>query len=714
MNDISSEQRNFGELKFSRQHSFFETSIAIRYALGALFLISLFLMLHFREIHIEVLELGTYAPRYVVSQVDFDFFDEEATIILKQEAVRDIGKIYQVDDKQIRLRRGEFENFLIGDEEWRKQLPGATFEQVHFGMELLEKALLSLRLTDPRTLQKLNTEKLSTPAFQIYTPLTASGEVQLPGHIWSNLQSEAFASADLDPITVEFIIQWFKDRSWSLQENMQLQNLLNKKIKSYVQDKYTSIKAGSRLIDLGEKVTMRHVAMLQAMQKALREQRNLWHPLTLIGSLILATILTAICWRYLQINHPLVALSNRRLALLVTVAVLLFIISKGAELLITASKYNLIDFVRYPVFVPFAAILLCSLMSSSIATFASAFLTMILTVALPFERLGFLILNLATALVALLSTHSLKQRNEVFMVCAKAWACSVALIFSFNFYNNIFWNLHVFADILCVGISMLLTAVLVVGLLPLLESGFQAMTDVLIMEYMAPNNELLRQLTVEAPGTYQHSVVVGNLSEAAATAIGANGLFCRAATLYHDVGKMMTPHYFTENQGGNVHQLLTAKESAQTIMAHVPEGVKLAQKAGLPEPFIDIIREHHGTTLVYYFYRKEIDAHGGDASMVNEADFRYKGPKPRSKESAIIMIADSLEAASRSLDDLNEESLMGLATQLIREKSEDGQFDNCLLTCEELAIVKSTLVKTLVAYAHSRIKYPARKVPQLH
>jgi membrane-associated HD superfamily phosphohydrolase len=148
------------------------------------------------------------------------------------------------------------------------------------------------------------------------------------------------------------------------------------------------------------------------------------------------------------------------------------------------------------------------------------------------------------------------------------------------------------------------------------------------------------------------------------------------------------------------------------IIAHVSEGVTMARKAGLPEQFIDIIKEHHGTTLAYYFYRKELEKMDGDKSLMDEKDFRYAGPKPRSKESAIIMIADTLEAASRSLEKITEESLMELAGRLIRDKADDGQFDNCLLTFEELATVKSTLVKTLVAYGHSRIKYPARETPK--
>jgi putative nucleotidyltransferase with HDIG domain len=235
------------------------------------------------------------------------------------------------------------------------------------------------------------------------------------------------------------------------------------------------------------------------------------------------------------------------------------------------------------------------------------------------------------------------------------------------------------------------------------------MTDVSLIEYMDPNNDLLRRLTIEAPGTYQHSVVVGNLAEAAAVAIGANGLFCRVATLYHDVGKIETSQYFTENQLGevNIHQLLTPGESAQAIMAHVIEGVALAREAGLPEPIIDIIKEHHGTSLVYYFYHKQLEKMGGDKSKVNEREFRYAGPKPRSKESGIIMIADSFEAASRSLDKINEETLTVLIDRIVGEKIDDGQFNQCFLTFQDLSNVKRVLIKTLLAAGHSRIKYPS-------
>jgi len=712
MNDRSSEIANYTELKFSREQGFFDKSTSIGILIGVLFTLSLFAVLHFREVRVEVLELNSIAPSFVVAQVDFEYLDEEATIILRQEAVRDVGNIYQISEKEVRQRRIDFENFLLYNQDWRKYATNSTFEEMYRGVDSIEKTLLQVKFTDPRTLQKIRELKLPALNYLIFTPADLKAENTFPPQIWEAIKQLAFPSESFQSGTASVIINYFQSRTWIVNEDSNTERALRRRIQSRVEDKYTMVSAGSRIIDQGERVTTRHISMLQAMKKVLSEQRNLWHPLTLLGSLFMTLLLTGICLVYFRTNHPQILFSNRKLFLLVTVIILSFVIAKVVEFLLLTSKTDIIDVVRYPLLVPFAAILLCSLMNANIATFACSFLTIIFTLTLAFERQGFMIINFTTALVAILSTRSLRRRKEVFIVCAKAWLCSIIIIFSLHFYQNTLWNIGIFTDIVSAAIFMLLTAIVVVGLLPLLESGFRIMTDVTLMEYMDPNHDLLRRLTIEAPGTYQHSVVVGNLAEVAALAIGANGLFCRVSTLYHDIGKMITPQYFTENQHGgmNIHQLLTPQESAQVIIAHVSEGVALARKAGLPEQFIDIIKEHHGTTLAYYFYRKQLELVGGDKSLVDEKEFRYSGPKPRSKESAIIMIADSIEAASRSLDKFNEEILMELSTQLIKVKADDGQFDNCLLTFEELAIVKITLVKTLVAYGHSRIKYPKQEI----
>lgn len=710
MPDRNSILENQQELKFSGEQGFFDKSKALRYAIIFFFASIIFLFLHFREVQVEILDLNSIAPRYIVSQVSFDFPDEEATLIRKQDAVREIGKIYMISPIDIRQRRIEFENFLVYNQAWhQEQAEAGAFDDLYKGTEVMENAMAAMRLTDPRTIDKMKELGFPTENYEAYTPNTTLSMILLPASIWEDLKKKYFPPTQFSPLISALIIEFFKNSHWHVEEDIPAQRQVRKEIQAKVSEKVTHVNAGSRIIDQGEKTTSRHIAMLQAMKNTLSERRNLTHPSTLIGSLILTLIFVGIFLAYFQINQPQILASNRKLFLLITVLVMTLGISKLTELILLSSTNNLMETIRYPLFVPLASILICSLINPAVATFSTGFLSIISSISLAFDWSGFLILNLTASLVAILSIHSLRRRKEIFIVCLKAWLACIVTIIGFHLYNNSAWQFSVIADTLSSGFFMLFTAVLVVGLLPLLESGFGIMTDVTLMEYMDPNNDLLRRLTIEAPGTYQHSVVVGNLAEAAAIAIGANGLFCRVATLYHDVGKMATSQYFTENQLGevNIHQLLTPQESAQVIMAHVPEGVVMAREAGLPEPIIDIIKEHHGTTLVYYFYRKQVEKMGGDHGKVNDKEFRYAGPKPRSKESGIIMIADTFEAASRSLDKVNEETLTELIDRLVREKVEDGQFDNCLLTFEELSIVKKTLVKTLLAAGHSRVKYPS-------
>lgn len=696
------------ELKFSGEQGFFDKSKTIRYLVICIFAFTLFAFLHFREVQVDIPELNSIAPNYIVSQVDFDFPDDEATLLQRQDALRYIGKTYEISPKDIHQKKLEFENFLLYNQAWHQQSEERAFQELYHASETMEKVLTQLRFTDAQTLEKMKGLDFPTQHYLIYTPNTLFEQALLPSYIWEEIKKKNFPVTNFDSLITTLIIEFFKHSHWHIQEDVLTQRLLRKRVQAEVPEKTTFVNAGNRIIDQGDRVSARHIAMLHSMKDSLRESRHLSSPLTLLGSLILTLLLLGIFLAYFKVNFPFLLHSNRKLFLLITVLVITMGLSKLTEFFILNSKSSMTETFRYPLLVPLAAILICSLLSSRIATFASGFLAVVSAFALAFEWEGFLLLNLVASIVAILSTHSLRRRKEIFVVCLKAWLCAVVAIIAFHLYTDHLNHWSVLADIFSACFFMLLTAILVVGFLPLLETGFKIMTDVSLMEYMDPNTDLLRRLTIEAPGTYQHSVVVGNLAEAAAIAIGSNGLFCRVATLYHDVGKMATSQYFTENQLGevNIHQLLTPQESAQVIMAHVPEGVALAREADLPEPIIDIIKEHHGTTLVYYFYRKQVEKMDGDKSKVDEREFRYAGPKPRSKESGIIMIADSFEAASRSLEKLNEESLTELIERIVREKIDDGQFDQCLLTFEDLSTVKRVLVKTLLAAGHSRVKYP--------
>lgn len=693
------------------KHWLGEGHFAKRLSVAIFFFLSLALFLHFREVRMEVIEQGTVADRYIIGQVDFAFPDEEATMVIKQQSVRDIGAIYQISDKQLRQIRMDFESYLLTRADWREKLKKSTFDELYNAADNLEEALGNARFTNSRTLQKMKSYGLSTKNYYLYTPENFQEPAPLPKSFWKQIRDRVFTSGNFPSEAVDFVLESFEDQSWNLQEDTGAQRALRQIVQEKVPDQFTQVSAGQHIIDPGEKVTARHLAMLQSMKDAIGKERNLFTVRTILGSLLLSLIFTALSVVYFRVNHPQILNSLQKMTLLVTIVILTLIFSKVAEYLLVNKATYLIELFRYPIIVPFASILIFVLVGSEVALFGSAFLAIVIGVTLAIDHDRFLVLNLIASWVTILFARNMHKRKEVFSLLAKVWLCCVPVILAFNLAQNAFMPMHLVEDLASSLIFITVIALLIIGLLPLLESIFHVMTDMTLMEYMDPNNELLRRLSVEAPGTYQHCLVVGNLAETAARAIGANGLFCRVATLYHDIGKLFNPHYFTENQlgGFNIHQLLTPLESTQVIIAHVPEGEALARKHKIPQSIIDVIREHHGTTLVYYFYHKQLEQMGGSEEKVDEKLFRYPGPKPHSKESAIIMLADTVEAASRSLDEITEEALNEMVDRLVKEKTDDHQLDECQLTFEELGVVKKILVKTLAITGHLRVKYPEKK-----
>jgi putative nucleotidyltransferase with HDIG domain len=253
---------------------------------------------------------------------------------------------------------------------------------------------------------------------------------------------------------------------------------------------------------------------------------------------------------------------------------------------------------------------------------------------------------------------------------------------------------------------------LMTNLLPFLEGWFEIQTDARLLELSDANHPLLKELVQRAPGTYNHSINVASISEAAADSIGANGLLCRVAAYFHDVGKLRKPEYFIENQAGgiNKHDDLTPSMSTLVIVAHVKDGIEIGRNHKLPPRIIDLIEQHHGTTMVEYFYRRAIknskDENDGVATGVDEADFRYPGPRPQTREAAVMMLADAVESASRTLREPTPARIENLVTEISKKKLDDNQFDECDITIEELKTICDSLVKSLNAMYHARVQYP--------
>jgi len=346
-----------------------------------------------------------------------------------------------------------------------------------------------------------------------------------------------------------------------------------------------------------------------------------------------------------------------------------------------------------------------------------------------------LVTSLISGFTAVYLTLQVRRRSKLIRagvgVGFAIWLLSLTfgLIGPINLFSPIAndWGMIGLQSALAVG-NGILTAMVVGGALPILENLFQITTDISWLEASDLNHPLLRRMTIEAPGTYHHSLVVANLAEAAAEAIGANATLCRVCSYFHDVGKLVKPEYFTENMNfeRNPHDDLAPTMSALIIIAHVKEGVDLALKHKLNQRVIDIIQEHHGTSLVYYFYQRALqqqeDARAGgkimnmreeDIPEVGEESFRYSGPKPQTKESAIVSLADIVESASRSLEKPTLQKIEQLVDELIEERIADRQLDECDLTLGELKIIAERFRFTLMTMLHSRIAYPKQETRTL-
>lgn len=672
---------------------------------GCVLVLCLGLFLNFREIRVDHLELNGVADKYVLAQTEFEFPDIEATRLLKQESIRDLGKIYYIQDTDVFKAEKKIHSSLVDRPFWRHELPSISFEEQIQASETLRDVLLKVKFADQRTLGKLRQMGQFSKNYVVYP----TSEEILGDDSWEQIEQAAFLVRT--PAT-QFILQQYKNQPWSLQEDLEKQHFLSHLIKDSIPLKMTKVLPGSRIINAGDKITLRHIAMLKGMKKKLLAEQQFFNVTSLLGSFGLALLMVMMAWTYLKTLYPHALQSSEKKALMATVVIFALLVAKVAEYFLVNRVGYLADLCRFPVFVPLVTIMLAILIDRKVAMIISLFVSLILATSLIVHYQHFLLINVTASLVATILVKTVRKRKEIFEICAKVWLVTLPFILGVNLLERMAWDYHILIDMLTSLVSMTLTGVLVVTILPILESTFGVVTDMTLLESADLSHPLLRRLNLEAPGTYRHSLSVAALAEEAALAINANPIFCRVASLYHDIGKLSQPQYFTENQfcGFNMHQLLTPLESAQVIIAHVSEGVKLAEQYELPPSLIDVIQEHHGTGLVYYFYHAQIEESRAKAVVIEECCFRYPGPTPRSRESAIIMIADSVEAAFRAMEEVSEKAVGELVESIVSDKVREHQLDTSKLTFDELEGIKKAMIRSLISNAHSRIKYPEKPV----
>jgi putative nucleotidyltransferase with HDIG domain len=513
----------------------------------------------------------------------------------------------------------------------------------------------------------------------------------------------------------------------------QLQDDALKSLKPIV----VSVVRGQTIIEPGLRVTPEQYEMLVAQRRFLLDSGNVEmnEDLQLFGRVLLVLAMVWASVIYIRIEDRETLQSNGRLALLALVVII-----NLALVRLTYSLSGLPYFIEHdttasilPYTVPtaFAPIIVAILIDAGSGIFMALFVSIFASVIYG-NRLDLLVLTFLASLIAIFSCRGLRKRSRV----VRAAVLGGLVVAVFALLIGVVDQLRPLAVLeqMAAGLGTgLFTGVAIVGLLPVLEGLFKRTTDITLLELSDFNHPLLRLLQMEAPGTYHHSLIVAQLAENAANAVDANPLLARVCAQFHDIGKIGKPEYFSENQrnGFNPHETNNPSLSALIIKSHVKDGVDMALKHKMPKPVIDVIQQHHGTTLLRYFFERAkhdtrapfgnvtpFSSQGkthpprrGDtiyplSSKVSEVTYRYDGPKPQFKESAIIMLADGVEAASRSLRKVTPQHLAELIEQIFRERIADGQLDESPLTFEEITKIKSSFNFTMLNMLHSRVAYP--------
>jgi len=457
-----------------------------------------------------------------------------------------------------------------------------------------------------------------------------------------------------------------------------------------------------RIVDANERVDEEIYQKLRSLDvskiERSKQEGNWQYTFAYLGKIMLLTAVLFMIGLYLYSFRRKLFKNNKKLFMISLIVLI--------QLILAAIISGPLDWPSYLIPTTILSMLLAILIDSGIAFVVTAAIALILG-GLQGGGVDITLLTMISGMVAIYSVHEIRTRNQIFkaiifIAIAYLWIISAL---SAMRYDDLMDLVKIF------GYNLVPNAIfapfITFMILGAFERGFDITTDVTLLELSDLNHPLLKRLSLEAPGTFHHSMVVGTLSEAAAKAIDANALLARVGSYYHDIGKMEKPEYFVENQmdSENRHGRLSPSMSALILSSHVKHGIELAKRHGIPRSIRDFIPEHHGTNIMKYFYHIACEQ-AGDKDDVNESDFRYPGPKPQSKETAITMLADAVEAATRTLQNPTPTRLRAFVEELVDQRFREGEMDECNLTFKDLKIIIDAFMPVLFGVFQHRIEYP--------
>ncbi|MBA4391221.1 MAG: hypothetical protein C0399_09805 [Syntrophus sp. (in: bacteria)] len=467
-----------------------------------------------------------------------------------------------------------------------------------------------------------------------------------------------------------------------------------------------TIKRGEIVVREGERISEDHLKKLFAINAF--EKRESFSVKKFLSVFLLLFLLVVIIFEYGEKNIKKFVLSEKDLLFCAIFTVFTVFLAKICFLVFEyyAQSHTAQLFYLIPVFL-FGIVIRIVLFSEAAIVFSAIF-----AIVLGFAFENSLAVFLYAFIGNVLASHfsgKCENRNTILKAGLYTALLTGLLVLIFNIFLGYSpGNIPVWIGFLI--LNGVVSSFIALGILPAIESLFDYTTDIKLLELANLDNPLLEKMMVNAPGTYHHSIVVGNLSRAAAESIGAHPLLTRVAAYYHDIGKLKMPHYYIENRtdAEDPHEDLTPNMSALIILSHIKEGVELAQEYKIGTKITEIIKQHHGTSLVSYFYSKAKGKEDPGLHVIDERDFRYAGPKPQTKEAGIVMLADAVEAASRVLEDPTPKRLENHVQNIIENIFLDGQLDDCELTLKDLHAIQKSFITILIGIFHHRIEYPER------
>lgn len=458
------------------------------------------------------------------------------------------------------------------------------------------------------------------------------------------------------------------------------------------------VQEGERIIAQGDIISPTTFTVLESLRTTFEKSRgeNSKYILIILGSaLLIAVLLLTLYLFLLNIRRKLMRSKRDISFILITLTLMILICS----FVIRSGSFDIY-------IVPFTALALIirTFLDSRVAIFVNTIASLVVGFMVP-NGYEFVLLQIPVGSIAVISLNKMQKREQLLLTALIIFVAYSAVFIGISLVQEANLKAVDWLKIKWFGLNAVLTLITYL-LIYVLEKSFGFVSDVTLVELTFSNQKLLKRLSLEAPGTFHHSLQVANLSEMAISKIGGNTLLVRAGAMYHDIGKILNSNYFIENQaiGINPHDHLTNEESASIILGHVEKGVELARSHKVPEQIIDFIKTHHGTTKTGYFYQKSLNSSTGNE--VNNGKFTYKGPLPATRETAVVMLADSIEAASRSLELKNPENIRNLVDQIIRQKVEMGQLEYAPITFKDIRVLKELFEEKLINIYHVRMTYP--------